>query len=106
MADYLRDVRGLTSWTVTRTETGSLPLARPAMAAAPGRVVPIGVRGGMLKPSTGFALERIQRHSAAIASSLNSHGHPHGVPQVTRRHAWLDTVFLEVLRRTLTSSRS
>jgi lycopene beta-cyclase len=99
LADYLRQVCELTTWTVTRTEAGSLPLVRPPTGAQGGRVIPIGVRGGMLKPSTGFAVERIQRHSAAIVESLHRYGHPHAIDARHRRHAWLDRVFLEVLRR-------
>ena len=98
LAEYLRNVCGLVSWTATRTEAGVLPLARPRVAGPNGRVVPIGVRGGRLKSSTGFALERIQRQSAAIAASLSRHGHPHGIPPHTRRHAWLDGIFLDVIR--------
>ena len=99
LADYLRQVCGLTAWAVVRTEAGSLPLVRPPTGARGGRVVPIGVRGGMLKPSTGFAVERIQRHTAAIAVCLDRYGHPHAIAARHRRHAWLDRVFLEVLRR-------
>ena len=99
LTDYLRQVCGVAVWTVTRTEAGSLPLAPPAADVRGGRVIPIGVRGGMLKPSTGFAVERIQRHSAAIAGSLDRYGHPHAIAARHRRHAWLDRVFLEVLRR-------
>ena len=99
LSEYLQNIRRLSGWSLTRTEAGSLPLTPPAKAATLGRVVPIGVRGGMLKPSTGFALERIQRQSAAITASLNRFGHPHASAPSHRRHAWLDSVFLEVLRR-------
>ncbi len=99
LADYLRQVCGVATWAVTRTEAGSLPLGQPPTRSPRGRVIPIGVRGGMLKSSTGFAVERIQRHSAAIADSLDRHGHPHAVDARHRRHAWLDRVFLEALRR-------
>lgn len=99
LADYLRWVCRLPSWTVTRTEAGSLDLASPATDVQGGRVVSIGLRGGMLKPSTGFAAERIQRHNAAIADSLDRHGHPHDVGARSHRHAWLDRVFLDALQR-------
>jgi lycopene beta-cyclase len=98
LADYLRQVHGVT-WSVTRSEAGVLPLARPPAGVRGGRVIPIGVRGGMLKASTGFAAQRIQRHSAAIAGSLDRYGHPHAIDARHHRHAWLDRVFLEVLRR-------
>jgi lycopene beta-cyclase len=99
LTHYLRHVCGLTAWAVTRTEGGSLPLARPPTSARRDRVIPIGVRGGMLKASTGFAVERIQRHSASIVRSLDHFGHPYAVDAPRRRHAWLDSVFLDVLRR-------
>lgn len=41
----------------------------------------IGIAGGMLKPSTGFAFARIQRDSEAIVRSLLRHGHPFDVPR-------------------------
>lgn len=99
LTDYLRRVCRLTSWAVTRTEAGSLALTTPPTGIRGGRVVSIGVRGGMLKPSTGFAVERIQRHSAAIAYSLHRHGHPHAASARHHRHAWLDRVFLDALQR-------
>jgi lycopene beta-cyclase len=40
----------------------------------------IGIAGGMLKPSTGFAFARIQRDSEMIVRSLLKHGHPFDVP--------------------------
>ena len=95
---YLRDCLGLGAWTVRRTEAGVLPLRHTPRGRRRGRIVPIGARGGMVKASTGFALGRIHRHSAAITTSLVRHGHPHGVGATRGRHAWLDDVFLEVLR--------
>lgn len=95
---YLRDGLQLDAWAVRRTEVGVLPLRPTPRGRRRGRIVPIGARGGMVKASTGFALDRIHRHSAAITTSLVRHGHPHDVPTTRRRHAWLDDVFLEVLR--------
>ncbi len=99
LTGYLQQVCGVSAWAVTRTEAGSLPLARPPRDVRGARVVSIGVRGGMLKASTGFAADRIQRHSAAIVESLDRYGHPHAITPLNRRHTWLDDVFLEVLRR-------
>ena len=99
LTGYVKQACGIPAWSVTRTEAGSLPLARPPCDVRSARVVSIGVRGGMLKASTGFAVERIQRHSAAVVESLDRYGHPHAITPPSRRHAWLDDVFLEVLRR-------
>jgi lycopene beta-cyclase len=57
----------------------------------------VGRRGGLLKPSTGFAVDRILRDGEAIARSLRRRGHPHARPRSAGRHRWLDRVLLEVL---------
>ena len=49
--------------------------------------------------STGYAYQRIQRDSAAIAASLHRHGHPHDRPHPRRRHRLLDAILLDVLDR-------
>ena len=80
-----------------RREGGRLPLQPPPRRPAAGHVLPIGVAGGMLKASTGYAYARIQRDSAAIARSLVRHDHPFALPTGRRRHAFLDAVLLDVL---------
>lgn len=98
LAGYIRGQLGCQTWTVRATESGQLPL-QVQRASAPSRVVPIGRRAGMLRPSSGYAFTRIQRHSAAIASSLERHDHPWDVPRPSVRHQWLDRVLLRALRR-------
>lgn len=97
LADYLERVVGVRSYRVVRREGGVLPLRVPTPRPGTGHVLPIGVRGGMLKTSTGYAYARIQQDSAAIASSLARHGHPFDLPQARRRHRFLDAVLLDVL---------
>lgn len=63
------------------------------------RVCAIGIRGGRLKPSSGYALMRIERDSAAIVRSLTRHGHPFDLPRERRLYRWLDAIFLSVLAR-------
>lgn len=99
---YLREVQGLHDWSVVRSEHGSLPLQAPAGprrmggTGRVGRVMTVGRAGGLLRASTGFAFDRIQRDSMAITSSLVRWGHPGTGWRPPRRHAWLDRVFLEV----------
>lgn len=45
----------------------------------------IGLAGGLLKPSTGYAFTRIQHDSDQIVASLGRHGHPFDV----RRSGWI-----------------
>ena len=76
-----------------------IPLRSRAVRRGGRRVLAIGARGGLVKASTGYAYQRIQRDSAAIAASLMRHGHPFGGPPPHRRHRLLDAVLLEVLDR-------
>ena len=94
---YLNDVVPAAPYQVVRREGTRLPLRLPRPRPAAGHIMPIGIRGGMLKASTGYEYGRIQRDSAAIARSLADQGHPFA-PQITRRrHAYLVAVLLDVL---------
>jgi lycopene beta-cyclase len=95
--DHLAGVIQTVDYRVLRREGGRLPLQPPLRRPAAGHVLPIGVAGGMLKASTGYAYARIQRDSAAIARSLIRHDHPFALPTGRRRHAFLDAVLLDVL---------
>lgn len=97
IATYLDRVVGDTGYQVVRTEAAVLPLRAFPPPRRHGRVLAIGASGGLLKASTGYAYQRIQRDSAAIAGSLARHGHPFDVPSPRRRHRLLDAIMLEAL---------
>jgi lycopene beta-cyclase len=99
IAAYLRDVVGCDSYRVLRTESAVIPLRSRPVVRRGRRVLAIGARGGLVKASTGYAYQRIQRDSAGIAASLVRHGHPFGAPPSRHRHRLLDAVLLEVLDR-------
>lgn len=99
VADYLRRTVA-TAGTSTEIERGLIPLRNPPDGSrAPSRTVPIGAPAGMVKASTGYGYERIQRHSAAVARSLVTCGHPFDVPARPAWYRHLDGVLLETLRR-------
>lgn len=98
LAAYVRAQFGCETWAVLAAESGQLPL-QVRRTAVRSRVVPIGRRAGMLRPSSGYAFTRIQRHSAAIARSLERHDHPWDVPRPSARHEWLDRVLLRAVHR-------
>jgi lycopene beta-cyclase len=99
LARYLSDVVGLDDPHIVRAESAVLPLrTRPGPRRA-GTVLAIGATGGLVKASTGYAFQRIQRDSAAIAASLVRHGHPFALPELRSRYRLLDAVLLDVLQR-------
>jgi lycopene beta-cyclase len=99
LAAYLRDVVHCDDYRIRRAESAVVPLRCRPEARRGRHVLAIGARGGLVKASTGYAYQRIQRDSAAIAASLVRYGHPFGGPPPRRRHRLLDAVLLEVLDR-------
>lgn len=96
---YLTDVLHCVDFEVTRTESAVLPLRVRPPERGRGRVVAMGAQAGLVKASTGYAYQRIQRDSQAIAASMVEHGHPFDVPARRWRHELLDAVLLRVLER-------
>lgn len=100
LRDYLADVLGVTDYRITDVEQGVIPMTdHPAPRRVGRRVMSIGTRGGRVKPSTGYAFQRIQQDSAAIVRSLTVHGHPFAVPTPPSRYRFFDTILLQVLYR-------
>jgi lycopene beta-cyclase len=94
---YLREVVRSGGYEILSTESAVLPLRVRPPRRDGAHVLTIGAAGGLIKASTGYAYERIQRDSAAIARSLARHGHPFDRPAPRHRHRLLDAVLLEVL---------
>ena len=95
----LRERHGLSSFRVRGHEAGVLPLTDQPFVRRVGRVRRIGIAGGRLKPSTGYAFTRILADNDAILRSLAQHGHPFGGVRAQRGARLLDGVLLDVLTR-------
>jgi lycopene beta-cyclase len=63
------------------------------------RVLAIGHRGGLVRPSTGYGLVAYSRDADSVANSLARHKHPFHLPRPRRRDRTLDLIALEVLRQ-------
>jgi lycopene beta-cyclase len=97
LAAHLRLPEG---YRVAAHERGSSTLADDRRPTRIGRRIrAIGVRGGRLKPSSGYALMRIERDSAAIVRSLVERGDPFHGARERRLYRWLDAIFLWALAR-------
>lgn len=97
---YLRKVLGLHSYEVEAKERGVSPLTEQPFALQPSaRVRRIGIAAGRIKPSTGYALSRIEKDCRAIVQSLQQHGHPQVQPAQRPFYAFADGVLLELWQR-------
>ena len=80
-----------------RREAGVSPMTEQPFARAAGRHIRrIGVAGGRLKASTGYAVTRILDDCDAIVRSLQRRGHPFEAPPERPLYRLLDGVLLEL----------
>lgn len=97
---YLREVLKITAYHVTRQESGVIPITdRPYARRLGQRVMSIGMKGGRIKPSTGFAFTRVQADSAAIVQSLLRTEQPFAVPEDSERYRLYDSMLLDIMTR-------
>ena len=100
MQAYLRDVLKINDYQITRQESGVIPITdQPYPRRLGGRVMSIGMRGGRIKPTTGFAFMRVQADSAGIVQSLIEHDQPFGVPEDSTRYRLYDSMLLDIMER-------
>jgi lycopene beta-cyclase len=98
LRDYVTGTLGIERHRIARQEGGCLPITdQPFPRRIGGRVMTIGVKGGRIKPSTGYAFVRVQQDSAAIARSLLQAGHPFDVPPDSRRYRLYNAMLLEIM---------
>ena len=72
---------------------------RPFNRRAGQHILAIGTKGGLVKPSSGYAFLRMQKDAAAIVNSLLTHGHPFDVPRSPWRYRLFDSIMLQVMYR-------
>ena len=86
------------SYRIVYREEGSLPMGGMQHPSRSGAAYDIGIRGGRIKASSGYAFQRIQRQSTAIANALSR-----GLPPPRRvepaYYDLLDRLFLQALCR-------
>ncbi len=99
---YLERQHGVGEMTVLFRERGQIPMSTaPARPRSSPRVVHLGLRGGLAKPSTGYAFAAIQEFSAALARQIVARpGAPVEPPAARPATAVaMDRVFLSYIDR-------
>ncbi len=87
-------------YTILESEFGIIPMTdAPFPRLHSPRVMNIGVAGGRAKPSTGYAFLRILRQTQAIAAHWQATQSPLYPEPMFDRHAWMDSVYLQVLEQ-------
>ena len=95
---YIEQQLKIKDYRIVEEETGVIPMTdHPFPRRLGKRILATGTRGGRIKPSTGYAFNRIQRDSQAIVSSLSRKGHPFDVPGYSFRRRFYDSLLLEII---------
>ena len=105
LRDAVAELTGGASFEILYRESGCLPMfaaprtpPEPARDEVASRSHAIGLRGGRVKPSSGYAFLRIQRHSRAVARALVQGG---AIPAEAESPVFgsLDRLFLRAIDR-------
>lgn len=97
IAAYLADRLGVHDFEVTHTERGRIAMTTHRFALGHGRRIhAVGSAAGAVRPSSGYAFVRIQRHCAAVAAAV-ARGRPVPRRVAPGRYGVLDDVFLRAL---------
>jgi lycopene beta-cyclase len=95
---YLQSTLAIGTYEAAETEAGAIPMTdAPFVRRASPHVLNIGTRGGLVKPSTGYAFRRIQDDSAAIVRSLLAEGHPFDLPRPSAAYRRFDSAMLSIM---------
>ena len=100
LREYLQQGLGVSAYSVKETEQGAIPMTDRQFARQSGdHVFHIGTAGGDVKPTTGYAFQRIQEVTRHIARHWRSRGYPRAPVPSPRRFAFYDTLLLHILER-------
>jgi lycopene beta-cyclase len=89
--EYITHRMSIQHFTVEKACYGRIPLtSHPFARNTNSHIMPIGVRGGMVKPSTSYAFMRILKDSQSIAQSLATTGSPYYRDQRAWYYRWSD----------------
>ncbi|MCX8024172.1 MAG: lycopene cyclase family protein [Thermanaerothrix sp.] len=97
---YLEEVLRVQGYRILEQERGIIPMTdHPFVRRVGHRILNIGTKGGLVKPSSGYAFMRIQADSAAIVRSLITFGQPFTLSRAPRRFHAFDRIMLQVMSR-------
>jgi lycopene beta-cyclase len=98
LKNYLQQFLDISTYKITETEFGVIPMTSAAMPAMQDGVYLIGTAGGQTKASTGYTFQFIQKQAAAITANLAAGKTPFAGKSFThRRFRIYDNTLLRIL---------
>lgn len=99
IAAYIRDVLGNPQFEVLEEERGVIPMYYRQIENNHNHIIPIGILGGAIKPSTGYAYLLIQQQVNAIVECLKTGRSPRIQTKSRKRFVFYDRLLLHLLQR-------
>ncbi len=95
---YINQELGISSYQITEEEQGVIPMNSASINKfSGGKVVPIGIKGGTIKPTTGYAFLNILKESQIMARQFVHTGSPVYAEKLKPRFQFYDQVLLRIL---------
>lgn len=99
LENYIHNQLQLADYEIEEIEFAVIPMTDFRFETRCGRIVRIGVQGGMSKPSTGYAFIRIQRQVEKIVDSLKQNGTPFYKENFRPQFRIYDAMLLNIMHR-------
>ena len=96
---YIQETLQIEKFTIIEKEKGVIPMEFIHPDTTHNHIIPIGIVGGALKPSTGFAFSLIQKQVEQIIKSIQSDNLPLCNKKIQNRFSFYDTILLHLLQK-------
>ncbi len=99
LKDYITNDLGIQKFTIEEEELGQIPMTDyPFKNHDTSQIIHIGTGGGNVKPSSGYAFMRIQKHIYKIVECLKFGDDPVNAKRIfSSKFKWYDRIFLNVI---------
>ena len=96
---YIQETLQIEKFTIIEKEKGVIPMEFIHPDTTHNHIIPIGIVGGALKPSTGFAFSLIQKQVDQIIKSIQSDNLHLFKKRIQIRFSFYDTILLHLLQK-------
>ena len=96
---YIQEILQIENFTIVEKEKGIIPMEFIHPDTTNNHIIPIGIVGGALKSSTGFAFSLIQKQVNQIVKSIQSEKYLFHNNLIQNRFSFYDTILLHLLQK-------
>ncbi len=97
---YISEFLGIKNYSIQHTEFGIIPMTNQRFDLQDRRIIQMGIAGGQVKGSSGYAFQFIQKRTAAIVKGIKQGSTKFDIVELSQRKGNLyDAVLLHVLHQ-------